>query len=80
MGAGTVFAVFLGFRRRQANEQINIVRLYGCFACCAVTADFPALFAAVNDDVPLSRIRLYPNRAQDATAGVLPVTGQNVHM
>ena len=66
--------------RCQTDQQVDIIRLHRRFVCCAVTADLTAPITLVNDDIPLARVGLYTNGAQNAAAIVLPVAGIHVYV
>ena len=62
-------------------DQKREVVLYVSFAVsCAVTADFAALFTAVNDQIALARVRLCADRTHQSHAGIGAVTGIAVNV
>ena len=71
---------FLWLSRRQADQQINVVRLDGGLVGRAVAADLAAFLALVNDDIALARVRLDAHGAQDAAACVLAVARLDIHV
>ena len=64
--------------RRQANEKVDVIRLYLRFVCRLISADLAAFVATVDDDIPLLRIGLYLDRTEDPAAGIGAVTGVDI--
>lgn len=57
-----------------------VVRLDLRLMCRAVSLYLAALFAFMNDDIALLRVRLHPDRAHDTAARICPVAGVYIDM
>ena len=75
-----VFSSISSVTRCQTDEQINVVRLDGCFVCRAVAANLTALVATVENDIAAARVGLNTEGAEDAAAGIGAVAGEVVNV